>query len=76
MIELNRTRSLPLASDELRDRPPGASLLCFLAARTPDGTSLCPMAAAVAIFAFLALFWTVPTAVFGKGARAAAHRPR
>ena len=28
------------------------------------------MAAAVAIFAFLALFWTVPTAVFGKGARA------
>ncbi|MGO4871937.1 MAG: MFS transporter [Roseiarcus sp.] len=48
-----------------------ASLLLLpLAARSPDGTSLCLMAAAVAIFAFLALFWTVPTAVFGKGARA------
>jgi MFS family permease len=47
-----------------------AFFLLPLAARSPDGTSLCLMAASVTIFAFLALFWTVPTAVFGKGARA------
>jgi sugar phosphate permease len=48
----------------------GAFFLLPLAARSPNGTSLCLIAASVTIFAFLALFWTVPTAVFGKGARA------
>ncbi len=47
-----------------------ALLMLPLVAQSPNGTSLCLMAASVAIFAFLALFWTVPTAVFGKGARA------
>ncbi len=47
-----------------------ALFLLPLAARSPDGTSLCLMAASVTIFAFLALFWTVPTAIFGRGARA------
>ncbi|HYM03922.1 MAG TPA: MFS transporter [Stellaceae bacterium] len=41
-----------------------------LAAQSPDATTLCLMAASIAIFAFLALFWTVPTAVLGRGARA------
>jgi sugar phosphate permease len=47
-----------------------ALFLLPLAARSPNGTSLCLTVASVTIFAFLALFWTVPTAVFGKGARA------
>ena len=50
--------------------PARAFFLLPLAARSPNGTSLCLIAASVTIFAFLALFWTVPTAVFGKGARA------
>jgi len=41
-----------------------------LAAKTPDGTTLLLAVASVTIFAFLALFWTVPTAVLGKDARA------
>ena len=41
-----------------------------LAAHNPDATCLLLMVAAVGIFSFLALFWTIPTAVFGKGARA------
>jgi sugar phosphate permease len=45
-------------------------LLLPLAAHNPDATCLILMVAAVCVFSFLALFWTVPTAVFGKGARA------
>jgi sugar phosphate permease len=41
-----------------------------LAANSADGTTLILALAAVTIFAFLALFWTVPTAVLGPGARA------
>jgi sugar phosphate permease len=36
----------------------------------PDATTLCLMVAAATMFAFLALFWTVPTALLGAGARA------
>jgi len=39
-------------------------------AQSPNGTSLCLMVAAVTMFAFLSLFWTVPTSVLGKDARA------
>jgi sugar phosphate permease len=45
-------------------------LLLPLASHNPDATCLILMVAAVCVFSFLALFWTVPTAVFGKGARA------
>lgn len=40
------------------------------AAHNPNGTSLCLLVAAIGMFAFLALFWTVPTAEMGRGARA------
>jgi len=46
----------------------------FLALRAcagqPDATTACLMVAAATMFAFLALFWTVPTAELGAGARA------
>jgi sugar phosphate permease len=41
-----------------------------LAAHSPAATMLLLAVAAVGIFAYLALFWTVPTVVFGAGARA------
>lgn len=41
-----------------------------LCAGSPDGTNLILATASVTIFAYLALFWTVPTAVLGKDARA------
>ena len=41
-----------------------------LAAHAPDGATLALAIAAMGIFAFLSLFWTVPTAVLGEGARA------
>ena len=46
--------------------------LCLLplGARSPAGTTLILAIASPAVFAFLALFWTVPTLVLGKGARA------
>src|SRR5208283_1826943 len=46
--------------------------LCLLplAARSPAGTTLVLAIASPAVFAFLALFWTVPAMVLGKGARA------
>jgi sugar phosphate permease len=47
-----------------------AFLLLPLVADSADGTSLCLMVAAATMFAFLALFWTVPTAELGAGARA------
>jgi sugar phosphate permease len=47
-----------------------AFLLLPLVADNLDGTCLCLMAAAATMFAFLALFWTVPTAELGAGARA------
>ena len=47
-----------------------AFFLLPLAADSPDGTTLILAVAAVTIFAFLALFWTVPTTVLGEGARA------
>ena len=48
----------------------GAFLLLPIAAQSPNGTSLCLMVASVTMFAFLAVFWTVPTAALGKDARA------
>ncbi len=47
-----------------------AFLFLRLAASSPDGTTLGLMIAAVTMFGFLALFWTVPTAIMGKQARA------
>ncbi len=50
-----------------------ASLAYFLlstAGGSPNGTTLCLAVASVAIFSFLALFWTVPTAILGRDARA------
>ena len=50
-----------------------ASLMYLLlptVAHNPNGVVLLLMVASVGVFSFLALFWTVPTAVFGKGARA------
>ncbi len=47
-----------------------AFFLLPLAAKSPDGTTLILATASVGVFAFLALFWTVPTVVLGKGARA------
>ncbi len=47
-----------------------AYLLLPAVAQSPDGTSGCLMLAAITMFAFLALFWTVPTAELGKEARA------
>jgi len=47
-----------------------AYLLLPAASQSPNGTSGCLMLAAVTMFAFLALFWTVPTAELGKEARA------
>jgi sugar phosphate permease len=51
-----------------------AGCAAFLAlpavATSADGTTACLMAAAAAMFAFLALFWTVPTAELGADARA------
>lgn len=47
-----------------------AFLILPLAAHDPDATTLCLAFASVAMFSFLALFWTVPTADFGAGARA------
>ena len=47
-----------------------AYLALPLAAHSPDATNLILMAASVGVFSFLALFWTLPTEVFGKGARA------
>jgi sugar phosphate permease len=41
-----------------------------LAAHSPPGTTAALAAASAAIFAFLSLFWTVPTAILGEGARA------
>ena len=41
-----------------------------LAAHSPSGTTLALAVASAAIFAFLSLFWTVPTAILGDGARA------
>ena len=48
----------------------GAFLILPLAGHDPDATTLCLAFASVAMFSFLALFWTVPTADFGAGARA------
>ena len=49
----------------------GAALTALpLAAHSPAATMLLLAVAAVGIFAYLALFWTVPTVVFGAGARA------
>jgi len=49
----------------------GAALAALpLAAHSPAATMLLLAVAAVGIFAYLALFWTVPTVVFGAGARA------
>lgn len=48
----------------------GAFLLLPEFADSPDGTSLCLILAAVTMFAFLALFWTVPSSELGKEARA------
>jgi nitrate/nitrite transporter NarK len=47
-----------------------AFLVLPLFADNADGTSVCLMVAAATMFAFLALFWTVPTAELGAGARA------
>ena len=47
-----------------------AYLLLPAVSQSPNGTSSCLMLAAITMFAFLALFWTVPTAEFGKEARA------
>lgn len=41
-----------------------------LAAHSPSGLTALLSVAAAAIFAFLSLFWTVPTAILGPGARA------
>jgi len=41
-----------------------------LAAHSAVATMLLLAVAAIGIFAYLALFWTVPTVVFGAGARA------
>jgi sugar phosphate permease len=41
-----------------------------LAAHSPPGTTAALGCAAAAIFAFLSLFWTVPSAILGEGARA------
>ena len=49
----------------------GAALFALpLAAHSPSATMFLLAVAAVGIFAYLALFWTVPTVVFGAGARA------
>ena len=48
----------------------GALLSLRLAAGSPDATTLCLMAASAAMFAFLALFWTVPALYLGRNARA------
>ena len=49
----------------------GAALFALpLAAYSPAATMLILAVAAIGIFAYLALFWTVPTVVFGAGARA------
>ncbi len=47
-----------------------AFLLLAPAAGNADATTACLLVAAVTMFAFLALFWTVPTALFGSAARA------
>ena len=47
-----------------------AYLALPLAAARADATTLVLMIAAVGVFSFLALFWTIPTQVFGPGARA------
>ena len=47
-----------------------AFFLLPLSAGSPSGTTLTLATASVTIFAYLALFWTVPTAVLGKDARA------
>ena len=47
-----------------------AFLALPLAAQSPAGTSACLMVAAATMFAFLALFWTVPAMVMGSAARA------
>jgi sugar phosphate permease len=41
-----------------------------LAAHSPQGATVLLAFASAAIFAFLSLFWTVPTAILGQGARA------
>ena len=47
-----------------------AFFLLPLSAGSLSGTTLTLATASVTIFAYLALFWTVPTAVLGKDARA------
>jgi sugar phosphate permease len=47
-----------------------AFLLLAAAAGSADATTACLVVAAVTMFAFLALFWTLPTALFGSAARA------
>ncbi|HYA65719.1 MAG TPA: MFS transporter, partial [Burkholderiaceae bacterium] len=47
-----------------------AYLLLPTLASSPNGTSACLMLAAITMFAFLALFWTIPTAELGQQARA------
>jgi len=47
-----------------------ALLVLRLSAASPSGTTLILATASVTIFAYLALFWTVPTMVLGKNARA------
>ena len=49
----------------------GAALAALpLAAHSPSATMFVLAVAAVGVFAYLALFWTVPTVAFGAGARA------
>jgi sugar phosphate permease len=49
----------------------GAALAALpLAAHSATATMLLLAVAAIGVFAYLALFWTVPTVVFGAGARA------
>ena len=48
----------------------GALLVLPLGAPSVAATTLCLAVAVVGLFGFLALFWTIPTAVGGSGARA------
>ncbi len=47
-----------------------AYFLLSAASVSPDYTTLCLAVASAAVFSYLALFWTVPTAIFGQKARA------
>jgi sugar phosphate permease len=47
-----------------------AYFLLPAASSSPDAMTLCLVFASMAIFSFLALFWTLPTAILGKNARA------